>query len=221
MTASPEADRALVEACIRGEPAARRALVVRFYRPVKQSAGYLPVARRGRVTSADVEDAVQYAFLTLFARDAEILAAWRGAASLSTYVRKVAERLVLRHLQRSVLRRGRFMVDLDGAAEPEEVFADDAPLAEAVIADAGERARLREAILARLTEKGRELYRHLYVEEMDVATTAKLCGITPNNVYQWRNRILRVAHEVRAAVEAEEKNGPGVRNATPEGTGKV
>jgi len=62
---------------------------------------------------------------------------------------------------------------------------------------------IRESVLARLSEKGRDFYRHLFVDELDVAEICRREETNANNVYQWKNRILR---EV-AAVLNSHKNG--------------
>lgn len=189
-------DVALVEACVAGDLDARRALVLRHLRPVRQALGFLPQARDGRVSADDVEDAVQLAFMAFFARDAAVLVAWRRESLLRTYLNKVALRIARKHLRTVTTRGGRFRLDLDSGDDAWGDPADDGPTAEARLLDETERARLREAILAKLSEKGRDFYRLLFVEEADAPEVAIQMGTNTNNVYQWKARIVRAAHEV-------------------------
>lgn len=175
----------------------------RYHRAVRQAVGFSALARTGRVAAADVEDAVQQAFLTFFHNDGQVLRRWLGDAGLRTYLCRVAERVAQRHFQRALTRRGRFRLDLDEPVESGEsrverleVEQPAHPEVEALLAERSERDRLREAILERLSEKGRQYYQWLFVDELDVTAIAELDQTNPNNVYQWKNRITRAAHDV-------------------------
>lgn len=199
-------ERELVRACIEGDPDARRRLVRLYHRAVRQTIEFLSVARSGRVQSADVDDAVQQVFVTIFDEDALVLRRWAARARLGTYLCRVAERVAVRHFQRALTVRGRFLLSLDApdpGGEPrieriiEEAQAgEDVETLDARLIRAEEVARVRRAVLARLTPKGRQFYDYLFVQELDVATIAHLEGTTPNNVYQWKNRIAKTALEV-------------------------
>lgn len=193
------ADRALVEACVTAERRARAELVRRYHRAVRQSIGFLSSARSGRVSAADVEDAVQQTFLIIFKDDAAVLQRWAGRSSLRTYLRRIAERVGVRHFQRLLTRHGRFRLDLDAPAEsgPRVERIEDEALAapERMMADEA-RAAARQRVIDQLSEKGRQYYDYLFVQELDVATIARREETTANNVYQWKNRIARIAREV-------------------------
>lgn len=194
-------DARLVEACVAGDEAARRALVRRHHAAVRRSIAFLPVARTGRVRPEDVEDAVQQAFIAFFAHDARTLAGWRGNASLRTYLCRVGERVARRHFDRVVRLRGRFRLDLDapdpsGDARLDRMADEDEPTLDARIAEAETRAELRAAIRGALSEKGQTYYDYLFVEELDVGAIAEREGTNPNNVYQWKNRIVQAARAV-------------------------
>lgn len=220
MTEALDADRALVRRCLAGEGGARRQFVAAYLGPVRQTTGLVAARWRMSVGADDVEDAVQQAFLTFFARDMLVLSRWRGDARLGTYLNRVAERVALRHFQAISGHRGRFPLVHRHDAEGREVSAEEAleslvhaaqvqGLAEAA-PDLEQRLQrgealteIRESVLARLSEKGRDFYRHLFVDELDVAEICRREETNANNVYQWKNRILR---EV-AAVLNSHKNG--------------
>jgi len=201
-------ERRLVDACIDGDVEARQRLATDYYRAVRQAISFLPAARGGRIGATDVEDAVQLAFMTFLARDAQVLRRWEGRAGLRTYLRRVAERVATRHFQVIRTRQGRFCLDLDapgGAVERPQ--ATQGLSAEAALVADETRTQLRNAVLAQLSEVGRTYYQHLFVEELDATTVAALCETNANNVYQWKNRILRVAHRVLRAHLSDPSGG--------------
>ncbi|MCA9527124.1 MAG: sigma-70 family RNA polymerase sigma factor [Myxococcales bacterium] len=194
-------DHALIEACAGGDASAQRRLVLTYHRPVRQAIGFLSVARSGGVAEADVEDAVQQAFLTFFAHEAQVLRQWAGMSSLRTYLCRIAERIALRHFRRILTRRGRFRLSLDepapdGGDRLERLDLDEGPGVDAELVQAEQRERLRAMILERLSEKGRAYYDYLFVQELDVPAIAALEETNANNVYQWKNRIVRLARDI-------------------------
>lgn len=193
------AESALVEACVADRPGARRELVQRFHRPIRQAISFLSGARGGRVATADVDDAVQQTFLAVFNDDAAVLQRWAGRSSLRTYLCRIAERVAIRHFQRLLTRRGRFRLDLDAPAlsgTKVELVEDEQAAAPEQLIEDEERDRLRAAIVERLSDKGRQYYDYLFVRELTVTEIADLEETNSNNVYQWKNRITRVAREV-------------------------
>jgi RNA polymerase sigma factor (sigma-70 family) len=208
-SAARVAEVALHARVLANDAAATRELVARVLPAVRQCVSLQAGRHQREAGGADVDDAVQQVFLTLFARERHVLGRWRGQASLKTYVVRVAERVAIRHFQRGRLHQGRFRLDLDAPdsgydAESLDALASEAlgasvPTAEAALVDASEREALRAAILEGLSEKAREYYRWLFVEELDVAEICVREGTNPNNVYQWRNRLLK---EVARLVEA-------------------
>lgn len=193
------ADFALAQGCVAGKPRARRDLVQRYHRAVRQSISFLSGARGGRVSAADVDDAVQQTFLVVFKNDAAVLGRWAGRSSLRTYLSRIAERVGIRHFQRLLTHHGRFRLDLDMPTESGsriERVQDDEPMPPERMIEDEERDRLRDGILSRLSEKGRQYYDYLFVQELDPAEIARQEGTNANNVYQWKNRIARVAADV-------------------------
>ena len=202
-------DHALLDGVLAGDPRAQRRFVAQFHRPIRQTIAATWAQRGARLGEADLDDALQQVFVALFNRDGQVLRQWKGEASLRGYLRGIARKLAMRLLSRIARDGGRFRLILD--APVGGVETEDRPtLLEAVSDSTGadtldaeqwlqlrqERERLRAAILAQLTERGRALYQWIYVEELDVDVVAQRAEMTPNNVYQWRNRIARVAEKV-------------------------
>jgi RNA polymerase sigma factor (sigma-70 family) len=199
------ADAELVAECLAGRPAARHRMVALHLKTVRQAVGLSWAARTGKVDEADVDDAAQLTFITLFAHDSRVLRAWNGEASLRHYVRRIAERVALRHFEGILKRQGRFQLGLDAPGEDgssalerlSQQAAEETP-ADERLEQAGARAELRAALRAELTERGRAVYDALFVDELDPAEAARRLGTTPNNIYQYRNRIVRAARRILA-----------------------
>lgn len=195
-------EQSLVEACAAGDPTAQRRLVMLYHKAVRQAIGFLSVARSGSVSEADVEDAVQQSFLTFFAHEGQVLRHWAGLSSLRTYLCRIAERIGIRHFRRLLTGRGRFRLSLDAPPESgggpriEQVEGEDVPELDAELVQTEERDRIRALILDRLSDRGRVYYEYLFVQELDVAEIARIEETNANNVYQWKNRIVRLARDV-------------------------
>ena len=197
-------DAALVEACAAGDCLAWQTFVSRYHRCVRQTVSFQ--ARRTQGTQeADIDDAVQQVFIAFLADDGVALRRWRAQAQLKTYLCRIAERVARRHFQLCAVNRGRFRLSMDDPDDGSDTqredghLDDDAFLAEATLIAEEDVARLRAASLERLSPKGRQYYEYLFVRELDVETVAKLENTNANNVYQWRNRITRVALDVLEA----------------------
>jgi len=196
-------EQALVDACALGDRVAQRRLILAYHRPVRQAIGFLSVARSGTVGEADVEDAVQQSFLTFFAHDGQVLRQWAGLSSLRTYLCRIAERIGIRHFRRILTNRGRFRLSLDAppsdgssGSRLDRIEVEGETHVDLDLVQVEERERIRHLILERLSEKGRAYYDYLFVQELDVAAIARIEETNANNVYQWKNRIVRLARDV-------------------------
>ena len=196
----------LVQACGEGDRAAMRTVVEQYHRAIRQAVGYQASRGDRAIQAADIDDAVQEVFFTLFARDALVLQRWRGQARLKTYLCRIAERVAIRHFQAGYIHRGRFRLAVDEAdGGPDtrlERLANEAQRDaetgsfEQILISEETRTELRRRILARLSAKGRVFYDYLFVQELDVPEIAHRAETNPNNVYQWKNRISAIAVEV-------------------------
>jgi RNA polymerase sigma-70 factor (ECF subfamily) len=191
-------------AALRGEPAARAALVrvlapivqVRVYRILAARGG----AARGRPIRQELEDLAQDAMVALFEDDARVLRGWDPARgrSFPNYVGLVVERLVS-HRLRSRKRS-------PWTADP----TDDAALVHAAGATQGHEEhvasretldRVWRALKDELTPRGWELFRRLIVEEQPVERVCADFGMQADAVYAWRSRFLKRARAILAEIE--------------------
>ncbi|MCB9523032.1 MAG: sigma-70 family RNA polymerase sigma factor [Myxococcales bacterium] len=210
-------DRALVAACLAGDERARGRLVQHTLRAVRGSVA-ASWQRRGRApTDSDLDDAVQEAYVLLFAEDARLLRQWEARSSIRTYTARVAQRLAANLHRRHGVRDRRLPLVLDAPA-----YGDSGDtLLDRVAQDLAEgpvdarieahetRDAVREAILTELTDAGRVYYQYLYVDELTVEEVSARTGATANNIYQWRSRILRAAKKALAAAGHAMPSGRG------------
>jgi RNA polymerase sigma-70 factor (ECF subfamily) len=100
----PHTEAELIAACIAGDAAAQRVLFRREYDRVNATV-YRIVAE-----TRDCDDLVQETFIAVFRG----LARFRGEAKLSTWIDRIAIRVVFQHLRG---KRGRVMVSLDALGD--------------------------------------------------------------------------------------------------------
>jgi DNA-directed RNA polymerase specialized sigma24 family protein len=156
-----------------------------------------------------VAEFAQEVFVVLFDEECRVLRSWdpdRGA-NLRTFVGLVAERVVL-----GILRSGRRSAwREDPTFDPElERAAGTTPGPEAPVLDRDYLRRLLEAVQARLSPRGMELFVALYAEEQPVETVCAVHGMTPGAVYAWRNRFKALLSELAAELSSEPSTGAEV-----------
>ena len=153
------------------------------------------IARRITANDEDAEDVTQQTFLSAM----EGLAGFRGDASFSGWLRRIATHAALKILRK---RRGLPTVSLDAATEPEEGY-DTVPHPEFIadwkespdaLVEKHETARLIDEALARLDEKHRLVFLLRDVEGLSVKETAEQLGLTEANV---KVRLLRARLQLR------------------------
>ena len=69
---------------------------------------------------------------------------------------------------------------------------------------------IRAALLDRLSQVGMEVYELLFIAERSVAEICDWTGITPDDLFAWRNRIRAEMIEIVLQVEAWENGGEGM-----------
>jgi RNA polymerase sigma-70 factor (ECF subfamily) len=134
----PQSEQELVAACIAGDAAAQRTLFRREYDRVNATVYRIVGSTR------DCDDLVQETFIAVFRG----LARFRGEARLSTWIDRIAVRVVFAHLRRG---RGRASVSLDLVGE---LAADGGPIED--------RAQARDGL------------RRLYAALADLAPDARI-----------------------------------------------
>lgn len=158
---------------------------------------------RGRDLRADLEDLVQEVFAALFAREGRALRQWDPSRGLTFvgFVGFLAERevgMLMRTGKRNPWTEDPTMDDrlvyLSGQDETTLERIESRDMLERV-AD-----RLRE----RLSPRGREYFRLLYVDNLSVQDTADSTGTTTQALYAWRSRLTKMLRELRNEIEAEE-----------------
>ncbi len=173
-----QAERALVERCVRGEPDAREAF----------AASYVPVIRKavrqvlgpGRAASEDVENVVQQVFLDLLRDGARKLGTFDGRSRLPTWLSVVAVSLkqnaIAADPARRLEREGRHglaeaLARLGGRPElpPDEAAREE------------ERAQVK-AVLERMPDRDRLLLKIVHEEGGSYAEAARILGVSPNSI---------------------------------------
>jgi RNA polymerase sigma-70 factor (ECF subfamily) len=208
---------ALVQRALAKDQDAVRALVDALT-PVIQARAARALLRRGpREVRAEVEDITQTVFASLFAGDGRVLRQWdpeRGL-SLENWVGLRTE-----HEVASIL-RSRVRSPLTHTPTPIEEL-DDLLAGGAAEADPEIEAASRELLVAvvarirqRLSERGRELFELLVVEERPVEDIVALTDLSLDAIYQWRARLARLARRIHAELVSgsgeSPRNPPEVR----------
>ena len=95
-----EIDRELLNRCLAGEPDSWKDLVDRFLGLFIHVVQHTAHARSVRLSPEDIDDLCAEVFLALLDRNCAVLRAFRGEASLATYLTVVARRVIVREMAR-------------------------------------------------------------------------------------------------------------------------
>jgi DNA-directed RNA polymerase specialized sigma24 family protein len=200
----------LVRTAVAGERASVRALVAVLAPVVQARVARMLLRRRAagvrREVRQEILDLSQEVFAALFERDARVLRSWDPARgmSLANFVGLVAEREVA-----SILRSG-VRSPFSGDDLLSEAAALPVPAPATLEADLASRRlleRLLDALRARLSPLGLQMFRLLYAEERSVEEVCAAMSMRPDAVYAWKSRLSRLAVEVRRELEVE-PDGP-------------
>jgi DNA-directed RNA polymerase specialized sigma24 family protein len=189
----------LVHAALSGDRAAVRALCASLAPLVQARVAKALLRRRRagvrRTVRDEVLDLTQEVFVALFERDGRLLRAWDPARglSLANFVGLIAEREVA-----SILRSGvRSPFTLDDALSEEALEPLQAPVGvEADVASRETLEKLLDALRARLSPLGLQMFRLLFVEERTVDEICEAMHMRPDAVYAWRSRLTRLAVQI-------------------------
>ena len=178
---TPEGEAELVAACIAGDPAAQRVLFRREFPRVNATVFRILGPAR------DLDDLVQETFIAVFRG----LARFRGESRLSTWIDRIAVRVVFEHIRT----RGKTPVPFGVIAEVEDV-------AGAVDAQAHARDGLRRlyAALGELTPEARTAFALYAIDGRSISDVAKLVGTT---VVTAKVRIWRARRELMRRAAAD------------------
>lgn len=197
--ASPEGMEATLTRALEGDPKSIRALVDALT-PVVQARvarALLSCRPRSRDVRQEVEDLTQDVFELLFADGAKALRRWDPSrrASLVSYVSLIAQRQVV-----TALRSGRKTPWREEATEGALLarHEETSPGPSEQVASRHELRTVLDELHARLSPTGARMLRSLVLEQRDIREVAAETQLSPNALYAWRHRLLKLAHEVRA-----------------------
>jgi len=198
-TAATSPDLKLVRDALAGEQAAVRALVRRLLPVIRAVVGHR-LRRRGGRAAGDLDDYTQDIWLALLADGGRRLLAFDPArgASFEGYVGVVAEREFADRLRREgAKKRGGDHAQVD--SETLDRVAGQGGDPEAVTVARRQAEALRAHLDSTLPERGRLVFRYLYVDGRGVAEVAATLGVKTQVVYNWQHRIRKEARTLLAA----------------------
>ena len=175
MTIPADDEGALIAACVRGERAAERALFRREYSRVNAT------VYRILGSTHETDDLVQETFIAVF----RALPQFRGDSKLSTWIDRIAVRLVFQHI---AARKRRALVPLESIPDPDDRIG---LLADRIHARDGLR-RLYEA-LDELKPDARTAFA-LYA--IDGRSIAEVAALTQTSAIAAKLRIWRARREI-------------------------
>lgn len=189
---TPEDDAELVAACVAGEGAAQRALFRREYPRVNATVYRLVGSAR------DADDLVQETFIAVFRG----LARFRGDSKLSTWIDRIAVRVVFHHIRS----RGRAPIPLDILGEVEGAGGStDAQ------AHARDGLRRLYAALAELTPEARTAFALFAIDGRSISEVAKLTQTSfvaaKCRIWRARRTIMKKAKEDPVLAELVKEGG--------------
>lgn len=172
-------------------------------------------AARGRNVRQELEDIVQDLLLRLFADEGKILRDWdpeRGA-TLEQFLGLVAERHVASQLRSH--RRNPWTED-PTIAELLSEREDVTPSVEMRFASREMCIVILDRLRARLSPLALQLFYALVVEGRDADAVSAETKIPKRALYNWKNRLLKVANEIAADLEREsDAPEPRAKGAKP------
>jgi RNA polymerase sigma-70 factor (ECF subfamily) len=157
--------------------------------------------RRGQASEQEVADITQAVFVHLFADHWRALRQWEPSRghTLPGFVALVARNVTIAMLR--TRRRNPFQEEPVSPEVFDERAASGAgPESTAISRQAA--ARIAGRVAEGLTGRGKEMFRLLILEDHPVEDICARTGMTPDAVYQWRNRLHRKLREVAAEVAA-------------------
>jgi len=181
VTAEPHDEAALIAACIRGDASAQRTLFRQEYDRVFRTISRIIGAHR------DVDDLLQETFVIVF----RALPDFRKEAKLSTWIDRIAVRVVFHHLRGKKPK----LVSFESIGD-----VDDRGNRVDERAHAREGLRRLYAVLADLTPDARTAYALYAIDGRSISEVAELTGTTTVTA---KVRIWRARREVLRHAEAD------------------
>jgi RNA polymerase sigma-70 factor (ECF subfamily) len=199
-----------IKRAIARDPVAVRELVDTLT-PIIQGAAMRALLRRrhasnGRNIRQEVADLTQSVFLALFKDGGRELLQWdpKKGSSLPNFIALLAQREVA-----SILRSQRRNPWTEDPTEADDFERDDfdqgegASALEIEVASREMLERIATQMKERLSERGLELFYLLLVDDLSVEDTCQRMGMTAAAVHQWRNRLRKLARQIREEMSSE------------------
>lgn len=191
----------LVDRALAGDAGAVHVLIASLTPVVRQRVTCV-LARmcrgRGLDLREEAQDLTQDVLLRLFRDGGRIIKTWnpQKGASLSHFVGLIARRQAISAL------RGRSSASLSRSGDLFDIadfLQSDTVAPDREVTCRQELALILDEVRARLSPLGLELFRRLFIEEEPVEVICTATKLTPNAVYIWRTRLVKLARALESA----------------------
>lgn len=183
-------DQTLLTGCLAQDLALKEAFVRQFSNLVFSTIQAVARSKSTVFSAQDLEDLHGTVFLRLFDQDGRKLKQYQGknGCSLASWIRTITVRLVLDHLRR----RGDLLDRCERRVPADELLdlADGHPTPCEQLAAKEQRAFV-EAAMQSLSPRDQLTLRLLYIEEHDLATVAKMLGLSETNIHSVKHRAVQ------------------------------
>jgi len=180
-------EKALLKRCLEDDKRAWDTFVERYnrviYGAIVQTLTKYSFSEKNQV----IEDLFQTVFLSLIEFNFKKLRQFQGKCKLSSWLHIISARIAI-----DFLRKKKEQFSLNGETDQEKSFKEGLtngkPLPDDLLNQKDEQ-KLYEIIKNQLNARDRLFVELFYVKELSPAEVSKIMNITPNNVYQIKNRV--------------------------------
>jgi RNA polymerase sigma-70 factor, ECF subfamily len=180
-------ENTLLEKCLAQDKKAWDTFVERYNRLIYKSIVQTLKKYSFTIENQIVDDLFQTVFLSLIEYNCKKLRQFQGRCKLSSWLHIIAVRITV-----DFLRKQSIHLSLNGETEQErsikETIANGNPLPDEVI-DQEEEKMIFDKVKSELNAREQLFVEFYYSRELSSAEVAKIMNITPNNVYQIKNRV--------------------------------
>jgi RNA polymerase sigma-70 factor (ECF subfamily) len=170
----------------------------------------LPFGRRA--AQQEVDDFTQDIFVHVFGHQGRALLSWQPSLGLSLegFVRMLAHHQVVTILRTK--RRSPF-----GHVPEDPVVCDERPFErsrslDSEITGRENVERLVERLSGRVSPRGLDVFRRLFVEFESPQAVARALDLSVDSVYQWRSRLAKLVREVAPSLRTASGSSEGTSN---------
>jgi RNA polymerase sigma-70 factor (ECF subfamily) len=203
-----------IKRSLAGEPLAVRELVDMLTPPIQGAAMRALLRRRHasgkRDVRQEVADLTQSVFLAPFKDGGRELLQWdpsRGS-KLPQFVGLLAQREVA-----SILRSQRRNPWTEDPTDADDFERDDGASGPEVETESREMLeRMAARFKEQLSDRGLEIFYLLLVDDQSIEDACLITGMTADAMYQWRNRLQKLARQIRADILSENEAARRIPN---------